>query len=140
MSFDKLLRETIRQEVDQAVRALRSNLESLTGKSSVIFKLAEAFGASSPRRAASVSVGAPRRGRKSKSSSAAKADNRICALIGCGRNARSKGYCAAHYQKFRMLQKTGRLPSDWKEHAPPNSVANITLPRGRASANAEKKR
>ena len=61
---------------------------------------------------------------------------RACAVQGCGRPARSKGYCAAHYQKFRMLDRTGRLPSDWVADAPPNSVTNIKLPRGRAGAKA----
>jgi hypothetical protein len=55
---------------------------------------------------------------------------------GCGRKQRSKGYCAAHYQKFRMLERTGRLPSDWVPNAEPNSVKNIKLPRGRAGAKA----
>jgi hypothetical protein len=65
--------------------------------------------------------------------------DRLCALEGCGKPARSKGYCAAHYQKYRMLQKTGRLPADWVEYAPEGSVKNIALPRGRAGAAALKK-
>jgi hypothetical protein len=35
-----------------------------------------------------------------------------------------------------MLKETGRLPSDWVEDAEPQSVKNITLPRGRAGAKA----
>jgi len=94
-----------------------------------------------------VKVAAPpvvKAGRKPKRSSrplpAAESEDesgpRMCAIEGCGRPARSKGYCAAHYQKFRMLQKTGRLPEDWVEFAPEGSVRNITLPRGRAGAKA----
>ena len=49
---------------------------------------------------------------------------------------RSKGYCAAHYQKFRMLSRTHRLPADWTEHASPGSVRDVVLPRGRAGAKA----
>ena len=63
-------------------------------------------------------------------------DLKVCAVIDCGRPARSKGYCAAHYQKFRMLEKTDRLPADWVADAAPNSVENIILPRGRAGAKA----
>jgi hypothetical protein len=60
----------------------------------------------------------------------------VCAIKGCGKKMRSKGYCAAHYQKFRMLEKTNRLPADWVADAAPNSVKNIKLPRGRAGAKA----
>ena len=66
------------------------------------------------------------------------ANDRPCALIGCKRQARSKGYCAAHYQKLRNLSRTNRLPSDWKEYAAANSVADVVLPRGRAAAKALK--
>ena len=41
---------------------------------------------------------------------------------------------SAHYQKLRMLTRTNRLPSDWKEYAPANSVKDVVLPRGRAGA------
>ena len=59
-----------------------------------------------------------------------------CAIIGCRRPSRSKGYCAAHYQKQRMLTKTHRLPADWVDGAAPQSVKDIVLPRGRAGARA----
>jgi hypothetical protein len=57
------------------------------------------------------------------------ASGRPCALIGCKKPARSKGYCANHYQKYRSLMSTGRLPSDWKEYAPANTVPDVVLPR-----------
>ena len=57
-------------------------------------------------------------------------------MKGCGKKMRSKGYCAAHYQKFRMLERTNRLPSDWVADAAPNWVKNVKLPRGRAGAKA----
>ena len=80
---------------------------------------------------APVKVRGAKRGRKAASGGA-----RECAVIDCGRPARSKGYCAAHYQKFRMLDRTGRLPADWVADATPNSVNNLALPRGRAGAKA----
>src|SRR5439155_128379 len=55
-------------------------------------------------------------------------NDRGCAVIGCHRPARSKGYCAAHYQKYRMLTRTKRLPSDWIQHAQPGSVKDLVLP------------
>ncbi|MGQ0507109.1 MAG: cell wall protein [Myxococcaceae bacterium] len=63
-------------------------------------------------------------------------NDRPCAIIGCRRDSRTKGYCAAHYQKLRMLIRTKRLPGGWKEFAPAQSVEDVVLPRGRAGAQA----
>ena len=62
--------------------------------------------------------------------------DRACAVIACKRPVRSKGYCAAHYQKMRMLARTKRLPADWKDNAEPHTVKDMVLPRGRAGAKA----
>jgi histone H1/5 len=67
---------------------------------------------------------------------AAADEGRACAVMGCGRPARSKGYCSAHYQKLRLLTKTNRRPTDWVDDARPNSVRDVKLPRGRAAAKA----
>jgi histone H1/5 len=61
---------------------------------------------------------------------------RPCAIIGCKRPARSKGYCSAHYQKLRLLVKTNRRPEKWADDAAPQSVPDVVLPRGRAAAQA----
>lgn len=61
---------------------------------------------------------------------------RTCAIIGCNRPNRTKGYCAAHYQKLRMLTQTDRRPAAWKDHAAAWSVEDIKLPRGRAGSKA----
>jgi len=67
------------------------------------------------------------------------ASSQACAVIGCDNEVRSKGYCAAHYQKYNNLKKTGRAADfGWTEDAPPQSVTNPTLPRGRAGAKAKK--
>lgn len=63
---------------------------------------------------------------------------RACAIIGCPRPARTKGYCAAHYQKLRNLKNTNRLPSSWADFAPEHSVPDVVLPRGRAASKALK--
>ena len=65
-------------------------------------------------------------------------NDRPCAIIGCKRPSRTKGYCAAHYQKLRMLDRTKRLPDAWKDFAAPNSVEDVVLPRGRAASKALK--
>ena len=85
-----------------------------------------------PSSSSSSSAGGKRRGRKPADEGGA----RDCAIIGCGKPSRTKGYCAAHYQKLRMLEKTNRRPGEWKDYAEPNSVEDIKLPRGRAAAKA----
>ncbi|WNG51752.1 cell wall protein [Archangium minus] len=82
--------------------------------------------------APAAATGGKKRGRKP----AAEGGARDCAIIGCGKPSRTKGYCAAHYQKLRMLEKTNRRPSNWVDYADPNSVEDIKLPRGRAAAKA----
>jgi len=57
-----------------------------------------------------------------------------CAIVGCKRPSRSKGYCSAHYQKRRNLVATDRLPASWVEFATPQSVPDVALPRGRAAS------
>jgi hypothetical protein len=131
MSLDKMLRDVVRDEVLKAFGPLAAAVKDLQSQGAVVARLASALGTPLKRGAGRpVRVAAGKRGRK------AAVEGAVCAVVDCGRPARSKGYCAAHYQKFRMLQKTDRLPSDWKEYAEPNSVENISLPRGRAGAKA----
>ncbi|HEX8818998.1 MAG TPA: hypothetical protein VF794_03660 [Archangium sp.] len=61
---------------------------------------------------------------------------RRCAIVGCPRPSRSKGYCSAHYQKLRLLVKSGRRPASWVDDAKPQSVQEVVLPRGRAASKA----
>lgn len=63
---------------------------------------------------------------------------RGCAIIGCKRPSRSKGYCSAHYQKLRLLMRTQRRPKEWVDDAKPQSVRDVSLPRGRAASKALK--
>lgn len=131
MSFEKMFRDAIRDEVARAVGPIAAALSQLQHQSQIVSKLAGALGAPTRR------VGRPPKALKLGGRARDVSDGaRACALEDCGRPARSKGYCAAHYQKFRMLEKTGRLPSDWKEYAAEASVKNVTLPRGRAGAKA----
>jgi len=117
MSLDNTIRELVAAEVARALAPLRAQLKALASSSSAVNKRG-------PGRPVKDSAGRTNNaGRK-------------CALQGCGRPARSKGYCAAHYQKYRQLERTGRLPLDWKPDAKANSVKNVQLPRGRAGAKA----
>lgn len=137
MSFDKLIRDAVRDELARAIAPLATAVAQLQSQSQIVSRLAGAFGAPLER-----PVGRPAKAFKPQLRKASVAKNgddegsSECAIAECGRPARSKGYCAAHYQKFRMLEKTGRLPSDWKEYAAAGSVKNLTLPRGRAGAKA----
>jgi hypothetical protein len=73
-----------------------------------------------------------------KAASVKAASDQACAIIGCDNPVRSRGYCAAHYQKYNNLKKTGRAAEyGWTDDAPPQSVTNPTLPRGRAGAQAK---
>ncbi len=134
-SVDQLLRSMVQAEVERAIGPLAAALQQ---QGEVLGRFAAAFGApikrgpGRPRKLAFGSVAAPKAARAVKVSSSS--GKSLCAVIGCKRPARAKGYCAAHYQKYRMLSKTGRLPSDWVEEAKPQSVKNLVLPRGRAGA------
>ncbi|RYZ41440.1 MAG: cell wall protein [Myxococcaceae bacterium] len=163
MSVDKAFREMIRNEIEAQLKPLRdvvSRLEAGTADLDALRSVAERlaplaqvvgplFGAQAPAaskagrrpvgRPARAAVSAPvaavggkRRGRKP----AAEGGARDCAIKGCGKPSRTKGYCAAHYQKLRMLEKTNRRPGAWSDYAEPNSVEDIKLPRGRAASKA----
>jgi hypothetical protein len=148
MSVDKAIRDMIRGEVEAAVAPLAHAISQMQNQGGVLGQLQALLGGQkrgpgrppNPFKAFKLGSGrGPGRPRKVAAGSRTRSNgqnDRGCALIGCKRPARSKGYCAAHYQKFRALQRTGRLPSDWKDFAPPNSVKDIILPRGRAGAKA----
>lgn len=136
-SFDQLLRSMVQAEVAGAIAPLADALQQ---QGEVLARFAAAFGAplkrgpGRPRKNAFGPVAAAPKARAVKVRAAA--GEEACAVIGCKRPARAKGYCAAHYQKYRNLKATGRLPSDWKDGAAPQSVEDIKLPRGRAGAKA----
>ncbi|MCU0700667.1 MAG: cell wall protein [Myxococcaceae bacterium] len=136
-TVDQLLRSMVQAEVERAIAPLAAALEA---QQEVLGRFAAAFGAplkrgpGRPKKLALLPAGKPARVGATKVR--ATDGQRLCAVIGCKRPARAKGYCAAHYQKYRMLKETGRLPSDWVEDAEPQTVKNIVLPRGRAGAKA----
>mgnify|MGYP001565075755 CR=1 FL=1 len=139
MSVDKVLREMVADEVARALGPVHAALAELQGNGAIIARLASALGQPLGKRGPGrppKNVFAVKAARGGKRGRKASGDKRECAVIGCGRPARSKGYCAAHYQKYRMLDRTGRLPADWVADASPSSVKNIALPRGRAGAKA----
>ncbi|MFO0598785.1 MAG: cell wall protein [Myxococcaceae bacterium] len=132
MSFDKMIRELVAEEVERVVAPLAAAISQLEANGAVLARLAGALGQPlkrGPGRPPKLAFG--KRGTPGR-----KASGRVCAVKGCGKKMRSKGYCAAHYQKYRNLEKTGRLPADWVPDAAPNTVKNIVLPRGRAGAAA----
>ena len=119
---------------------LVASIAELQTRAAAIDRLAQALGQPLKR-----GPGRPKKlitphglGRRRASAPLARVANsdRQCALIGCKRPARSKGYCAAHYQKYRMLSRSGRLPPGWVDDAAAQTVENVVLPRGRAGAKA----
>jgi hypothetical protein len=165
MSVDKAFREMVRNEIEAQLKPLRdmvsrleegtADLESLRSVAERLAPLAEAVGplfgsagggrgpATMGRRPAgrpparnNMAVAAPVGGKKRGRKPASEGGARECAIRECGKPSRTKGYCAAHYQKLRMLEKTNRRPSNWVDYAEPNSVDDIKLPRGRAAAKA----
>ncbi len=135
MSVDKAIREMVRDEVHSAVAPLVDAIQRLQANGDVVARLSAALGGGGVR-SAKLLLGAGRAGRGRRTRGPRGSNDRGCALQGCKRPARSKGYCAAHYQKFRMLARTHRLPADWTEHAAPGTVKDVVLPRGRAGAKA----
>ncbi|CAM3259757.1 cell wall protein [Corallococcus sp. ZKHCc1 1396] len=164
MSVDKAFREMIRNEIEVQLKPLRdvvSRLEAGTADLDALRSVAERlaplaqvvgplFGAQAPaagkvgrrpvgrpaRSAVSAPVAAPAGGKRRGRKPAVDGGSRECAIKGCGKPSRTKGYCAAHYQKLRMLEKTNRRPEAWGDYANPNSVEDIKLPRGRAASKA----
>jgi hypothetical protein len=158
MSFENQVREFIRREVAAEIAPLRAVIAQLQGDAAqlaVLQQLAERLGpvlglglqpvAPAPRRrgrparaavAAAPAAAASPAGRRRRGPPAV--NDRPCAIIGCKRPSRTKGYCAAHYQKLRMLARTNRLPAGWKDFAEANSVEDVVLPRGRAASKALK--
>lgn len=61
-----------------------------------------------------------------------------CAVIGCAREVKAVGFCGAHYQKFRNLKATQRLPAGWRENAKPQTISDVALPRGRPHQNGKR--
>ncbi len=165
MSIEKPLRELVQKELQgrlspllKAIARMNERLDTLDEVKNLLYGLepmadrlmererAARTGASQvaeeaeeapipPPRAAR---GGAARGGAARGRPAASSGERACAVIGCRRPARSKGYCSAHYQKLRLLVKSGRRPASWVDDAAPRSVPEIVLPRGRAASKARK--
>ncbi len=154
MSFERPLREMIRRELEAQLRPIQKSiaqlersLASLAGLREVTDQLSPLLGqagrervmrqvqAAPPRAAAPTRTPArvPAAAPAPKAKAADSAERR-CAVIGCKRPSRSKGYCSAHYQKLRLLIRTNRRPKDWVDDAAPQSARDLKLPRGRAAA------
>jgi hypothetical protein len=146
MSVDKAIRDMIRDEVEAAIAPLAQAVAQIQSQGGVLAQLSAVLGGQKrgPGRPpnpfklgrSTLRLGAGAGGGRRRTRGENGQNDRPCALIGCKRPSRSKGYCAAHYQEYRSLERTGRLPGDWKEFAPPNSVKDVILPRGRAGAKA----
>jgi hypothetical protein len=154
MSIETAVREMVREEVTRLIQPLTKAIAALqqdSGSSSIAAQVAALLqggaikrGPGRPPKARAANIilfdaKATKKGPKGKKGKRTRIEmepGRLCAIIDCGKPARSKGYCSAHYQKFRNLAKSKRLPADWVEYANPATVTDFKLPRGRAGAKA----
>jgi hypothetical protein len=153
MSFENALREMIRRELGSQLGPLQksiiqlerglSALQSLREVTSQLAPLLGERGRQTVLRHAQTQAVTPRAtppaakapaAPVARAKPAASASANACAVMGCKRPSRSKGYCSAHYQKLRLLIRTNRRPADWVDDAPPQSAQEVKLPRGRAAA------
>jgi hypothetical protein len=138
-SLDQAFRAMIRREVEAQLLPLQTRLSQIQSGNSELAALRATLTQLTPLasllggRGAFTGARGGRRGRKG-----GLARERGCAIIGCRRPSRTKGYCAAHYQKLRMLTRTNRRPVGWVDFAPPSSVQDVVLPRGRAAHKARR--
>ncbi len=126
----------IQQEVESQMRPLQtalSQIQNLVSVTDRLSPLASLLSGVAPRRGPGRPPGSGNLALKGKAGRSGPASAQACAIIGCKRPSRTKGFCAAHYQKLRTLTRTNRRPSAWVDFAPPSSVADIVLPRGRAA-------
>ncbi|GEL75629.1 hypothetical protein MVI01_74130 [Myxococcus virescens] len=119
-------RAAIRAEVAGPVAALTAALSRIARRLSGEPQPVQAMRTASPARPTETSQPV-----RAKPPPAAAPTARACAVIGCKRPHRSQGYCAAHYQKRRLMMATGRLHASWVEDAAPHSIPEVILPRGR---------
>ena len=139
MSVDRALKEMIADEVERAIAPLTRAIEQLQTGGNVAAQVAALLtggrrGPGRPPKLGRIALAA--RGRPGRKPGRKPGPKKGCAVKGCKNAMRSKGYCSAHYQKYRMLERTKRLPADWKEYAAVGTVKDIKLPRGRAGARA----
>ena len=143
MSVEDAFRALIRNEIESQLAPLRDALDLFRARAGDLEALGVLAHQLSPITALFAPAGAPSalaprlvRGRRGRP--AGPGASRGCAIRGCRRPARTKGYCAAHYQKLRMLTRTNRRPANWVDFAPAGSVEDVVLPRGRAAAKAKR--
>lgn len=155
VSLDQALRDVVRREVDGQVETLQRAVQQASSEVSALRQLVERLaplaqlmggvavpvrrGPGRPPKVAALPSPGPGKRRGRRSLNGVRAADRACAVMGCKRPSRTKGYCAAHYQKLRLLDRTKRRPSEWVEYASANSVPDIVLPRGRAAVKARQK-
>src|SRR5260370_18529393 len=127
MSVDPPFRNMIRYEVDTQLRPLHRAISELGVLRILAERLSPITGfftgdSSLPAPARRRAGRPPGSGRKAKGRGRPAGVARACAVIGCGRPSRTKGYCAAHYQKLRMLIRTKPRPPPSSAFVGPNSI------------------
>lgn len=148
ISVEAAFRSMIRTEIESQLSPLRNAIDELQSRAgdlsdlahqlSPLTQLLAPFAGEAPARVRDTSgrAGTGTGRRRSRPPGSGTANARACAIRGCGRASRTKGYCSAHYQKLRLLDRTGRRPAAWKDFADAQSVEDVVLPRGRAAHRA----
>src|SRR4051812_3078335 len=109
MSVDKAIRDMIRDEVEAAMQPLQQAVAQIQSQGGVLAQLSAVLGGAKrgpgrpPNpfklgRVAQLRLGSGAGRKRTRGQNGQ--NDRACALIGCKRPSRSKGYCAAHYQKY----------------------------------------
>ncbi len=144
MSVEEAFRTLIRNEIESQLRPLQDAVNQLNDFAARLAPLTSVFGGgvSAPRGAVSNQGATARKGRRGRPPKSASAQTSAggeagCGIKACPRPSRSKGYCAAHYQKLRTLSLRGQRPADWIDFPQPHTVEDVVLPRGRAAAKAK---
>ncbi|MCP3099920.1 cell wall protein [Myxococcus sp. K15C18031901] len=128
LSLDEAFQAIVRGAVEESFAPLEASLRRISARFSGDVEPVRAAPRPTPRPQSAPTPPPPPPAVK------AVTENVACAIVGCKRPSRSKGYCSAHYQKRRNLVATGRLPASWQEFAAPQSIPDIALPRGRAAS------
>jgi hypothetical protein len=136
MSVENAFRSLIRDEIESQLRPLQDAVNRLDAFATQLAPLTSFLGGAAPAGPASPVRRGP--GRPPKNALAAPAPGTGCGIAGCERPPRSKGYCAAHYQKLRTLSLRNQRPAGWVDFPAPGTVEDVVLPRGRAAAKARK--
>ena len=124
MAIEDEVRRIVDAEMQRQMEPLRRAMQQLA-EAAAVFTSEVGGGSGQSRRGPAKKRVATKKGRAGPSAPG----KRKCAIKGCRKDARSKGYCGAHYQKRRnLLAKKHPAVTGWKDDAAPGTVDDVKLP------------